>query len=114
MIFRIDASLYYANADYLKDKIQENLAKRKEIKMILIDGSSINEMDTTAVATVCELVDELRAKGVELYFSDLKSIVRWMFEKGNLYDKIGSDHFYSRREDFMAAYDAGKFDSLSS
>lgn len=107
VIFRIDASLYYANAGYLKDKIYQNLVARPETTTLLIDGTSINEADTTAVSMLFEIAEELKLQGIDLYFADLKAVVRSMFERSGLYNSIGTDHFYIKKEEFIADFEAG-------
>jgi SulP family sulfate permease len=110
MILRIDASLYYANAGYMKDKVIENLMERPETNVILIESASVNEIDATAMATIFELLDELRLKGIKLYFSDLKSSLRDIFEKSGFNERLGEDHFYIRREDFIEDFESGKIE----
>lgn len=107
IIFRIDASLYYANAGYLKDKIHQAIAERTNTKVLLIDGASVNEADTTATDAIFEIADELKSMDIELYFADLKKVVRGMFDKAGLYDKLGNDHFYIKKEDFIADWEVG-------
>ena len=107
IIFRIDASLYYANAGYLKDKIHQAIAERPNTKFLLIDGASVNEADTTATDAIFEIADELKSMDIELYFADLKKVVRGMFDKAGLFDKLGNDHFYIKKEDFIADWEVG-------
>ncbi|MFZ9044225.1 MAG: SulP family inorganic anion transporter [Cyclobacteriaceae bacterium] len=111
IIFRIDASLYYANAGYLKDKIHQAIAERTNTKVLLIDGASVNEADTTATDAIFEIADELKSMDIELYFADLKKVVRGMFDKAGLYDKLGNDHFYIKKEDFIADWEVGVLQS---
>ena len=102
ILFRIDASLYYANSGYLKDSIQKSLAKAAEpIKAFAIDATSINEIDATASATLSEIVDELSARGIDFYFTDVKWQVRDSFGKSGLFNKLGADHFFVEKIDFI-------------
>ena len=111
IIFRIDASLYYANAGYLKDKIQESVVEHPGTQFLLIDGASINEVDTTAVNTLFEIYDELSSQGIELYFSDLKEPIRRIFDKSGFNERVGMDHFYAKKEDFIADFETGKLNA---
>ncbi len=101
ILFRIDASLYYANSSYLKDRIQENIVKKGNVRAFAIDATSINEVDATASATLAEIADELSARGIEFYFTDVKWQVRDSFQKSGLYEKLGADHFFLEKMDFI-------------
>lgn len=106
VIFRIDASLYYANASYLKDKVQASLAERKgEIKAFLFYASSINEVDATAMHTLFEIVDELESQKIPLYFSDVKGPVREMFLKSGFYERLGRERFFINKEYFIEQFE---------
>lgn len=108
IMFRIDASLYYANTGFLKDKIQETIANYQDTKYLLIDGTSINEVDTTALGALFEISDELKSDGIELYFTGLKESVRLIFEKSGFTDHLGKTHFFDRKEDFMEEFEKEK------
>ncbi len=98
VIFRIDASLYYANSVYLKDKVQESIALRKNVKTFVIDATSINEIDSTAVATLHEIADELQAQGIQFQMVSVKTHLRDILIKGGIWDKLGDQNFFFSKE----------------
>lgn len=99
--FRLDASLYYANSGFLENKIVEALAERKGVRKFVMDMSSVNEIDATAMTTLFDLVSDLRARGIESYFSGTKFPVRKVFAKARFYEHVGREHFVSSLSDTL-------------
>ena len=100
IIFRIDASLYFANVSYLKDKIYESIEQRKSpVKALIIDASSINEIDAPAAEALLEIAEDLALRNIELYFTNVKGLVRDIMRRAGLYQKLGSDHFFFSKKD---------------
>lgn len=95
IIFRMDASLYYANVSYLKDKIQASIARRDTpVKAFILDATSINEIDATAALALYDIIDELHSQDVEFYLTNVKGPVRDVMARAGLYEKLGRDHFF--------------------
>lgn len=95
IIFRIDSSLYFANASYLKDKVYEAIAERDDkILAFLIDASTTNEVDTSAIACLQEIVYEFRQTGIELYFTNVRGRIRDTMRRSGFIDEVGEDHFF--------------------
>ncbi|MCK6620657.1 MAG: solute carrier family 26 protein [Calditrichaceae bacterium] len=94
-IFRFDASLYFANIAYLKDRLQE-IANHSEpaLRAIIFDAVSVNDIDSSADAALREIVQTLRSRGIDLYFSNLKGPVRDVLKRSGFYDLLGADHFF--------------------
>ncbi len=94
LILRVDASFMFANADFLKDVIlsQSDTAK-SDIKAVIIDASSVNDLDTTAIQAIYAVVDILERRNVELYFTGVHGAVVSVVKKSGLIEKLGKDHF---------------------
>ncbi len=99
LIFRIDASLYFANASYLQDRIYEALAARQDrVQALLFDASSINEIDSSAIAALENLLREFREANIELYFTNVRGRIADMMQRSGFYQQVGAVHFfYSKR-----------------
>ena len=104
IIFRIDASLYFANINYLKDNIFASIRERQDrIHTFIFDASSINEIDTSASAVLLEIVDDLAEQKITLYFTNVHGPVRDMMQRSGLYEKLGEDHFFFSKRDAVCA-----------
>lgn len=95
MILRVDASFSFINADFFRDYIIEKSRKHnRSTRYVVIDGSTINTLDTTAVDKIKSMVETLKNWDIELYISGLKGPVRDVVDKSGLREYLGEDHFY--------------------
>ncbi len=101
LFFRIDASLYYTNANYMMDNIMSALSKRKEVHTFVFDLSSVNEIDATAIATLFELVDDLKDMGIQTSFARIKAPVREIIEKSGFKEYVGAKYFLADNLDAL-------------
>jgi len=57
----------------------------------VIDGESINHMDATAIDVLMEFIEELKTKGIEIYFVNLKTPVREILSRAGIFSLVGED-----------------------
>jgi len=94
LILRIDVSFSFINAEFFRDFILEKSGEQdKKTRYVIIDGSSINLLDTTAIDSLSSIIKTLRDWDMELYITGLKGPVRDIIEKSGLKEFLGSDHF---------------------
>jgi len=107
LIIRFDAQLHFANTTYFKDKLQEFAAyKGDKLKVVIIDGESMNSLDSSAVYALNEIIDFFSAKGVEVVFTGLKGPVRDIINKSGLIDKIGYDRCFMSIQEAVDCYES--------
>lgn len=95
LVLRVDASFSFANAEHFKDFILEkSKAEHRDVRAVVIDGTSINAVDTTAAEALWSVVDSLEERGLALYFTGLIAPVRKVIIRAGLYDELGQDRFY--------------------
>lgn len=95
LVLRVDASFSFINADYFRDYILKKSRERNEsTRFVIIDGSSINTLDTTAVEQLKSMITTLRNWDIELYITALKGPVRDVITKSGLREFLGDDHYY--------------------
>ncbi|MFW6169845.1 MAG: SulP family inorganic anion transporter [Planctomycetota bacterium] len=76
LMVRVDASLYFANAQFVESRLRQWLAERNEVEWVLLDMSGVNDIDAAAIATFEELMGDFRARGVRFAFARTKGPVR--------------------------------------
>lgn len=69
-IVRMDASFTFANAELLREVILRR-CNDPSVRSVVLDASTLNDIDTTAVGTLTLLIDTLRSRGIELYMTGL-------------------------------------------
>lgn len=93
-ILRIDASFTFANADFLRDMLLERSVLDEDLKHIVIDASTINDLDTSAAAALASAARTLKDRDIELYFGGVKDIVLDTMRLFGLVDLLGESHFF--------------------
>jgi SulP family sulfate permease len=95
LIVRFDAQLYFANIQFFKDNLKE-FAQEKgpDLKLLIIDGESLNDLDSSAVFALDEIHKYFTSKGITLVFTGLKGPVRDSLVKSGLMKKIRYDHCF--------------------
>lgn len=84
---RVDESLYFANSQYLEEFIYKLIAKKPNLKHVILMCTAVNEIDLSALEaleTINETLDEL---GIKLHLSEVK---------GPIMDKLGHTGFFTK------------------
>lgn len=105
LIVRFDAQLHFANTTFFKDKLQEYATyKGESLKLLIIDGESLNNLDSSAIFALNEVIDYFKNKNVEIAFTGLKGPVRDTLNKSKLIHKIGKDHCFMSIQEAVDCY----------
>lgn len=95
MVLRVDASFSFANAEYFKDFILEKSEREgRNVEVVVVDGSSINDLDTTAIGALSSVVETLEEMDIELHLTGLIGPVRETVRRSGLYALMGAKHFH--------------------
>jgi SulP family sulfate permease len=95
LVLRVEASFSFTNAEYFKDFIIEQSEEEdRHLHSVVIDGMSINDLDTTAVDALKTVLESLEDMGIDIYMTGLKGPVRDVMYRSGLADMVGVDHFY--------------------
>lgn len=90
-IHRVDASLYFANAAALENRMNDVLAERPELKAIVLDFSGVNDVDGVAIDTLSDRMDAFKKQDVNILLAGVKGPVRDLFERAGWNNKYGDD-----------------------
>jgi high affinity sulfate transporter 1 len=67
LIFRLESSLFFVNANYFADQINIRIEESTEpVREVLIDCQTMNLVDTTGASALLTLSEELAPKGIRL------------------------------------------------
>lgn len=106
LVLRFDAQLYFANINYFRETVDEWAAKKNgNLRLVVINGESINYADSSAVHALHDIVEEYRKFGADWYFAGVKGPVRDAFAKGGLMQYIGEDNFFLTVQEAIDHYD---------
>ncbi len=113
-VIRIDASLYFANVNFLHEVIDEQLQNSPHrVSAVIFDASSVNDIDSTADAALHEIADSLQAQNIKFYFANVKGPVRDVFRRSGFYQKLGKDHFFFSNHDAVKYFLDEKIDVMN-
>jgi sulfate permease, SulP family len=100
---RVDESLYFANTRYLEETILRVVAERPAVRHLVLIGTAINFIDSSALHTLESLADELHDAGVQLHLAAIKGPVMDRLRRSHLIEKLGEGHVHLSTHDAMRA-----------
>ncbi len=81
---RVDESLYFANARFLEDFIQNRVAGDKNVRHVILQCSAVNDIDLSALESLEMINTRLEEMDVRLHLSEVK---------GPVMDRLRDQHF---------------------
>lgn len=96
-LIRFDGPLYFANTGYFVDMILDRVAKKPDLKFVVLDAEGINEVDATGKEMLHELVIRLEALGIELLIARAKQQIMEVFKRSGFVDHLGKSQFFRLR-----------------
>ena len=95
VIVRLDAPLYFFNANVAKGQILDILAAQEpQPRGVLIDLAATADLDVTTTDMLFELVGDLRSRSIEVLVAQVRGTVRDRLRKTGLMDELGEDRIY--------------------
>jgi sulfate permease, SulP family len=107
VVYRFNASLYYANANLLLNDITEFIGRAEKDKLdwFCIDGAAIADVDYTAAQVIGQAHAQLDEHHVRLVFVQVLDAVRAEFDRYGLTTDLGTDAFYESVPEVIAAFE---------
>jgi SulP family sulfate permease len=95
IVLRVDAPLYFANADFLAETLREvESAHPDRLRVLILDFSSVTDLDSSADAVLGELADEYASRGVEFYLANVKGIILDVMRRSGFHHRLGPARFF--------------------
>jgi SulP family sulfate permease len=108
LVFRFDAQLFYANANYFRDNLDQLAeAKGDKLKLIVLDAESINRVDSTGVEMLKERIRYYKKRDVLFFLAGVKGPVRDALFRAKILDMITLNHFFMRVNGAVNYYKTG-------
>ena len=109
LIFRLDASLFFANAGFAVDRLNELLTvTQPPPRSVVWDMETTTDLDVTAAETLTRVVLQLRATQRDIVFARVRDPVRDVFRRCGLLALAGEDHLFLTVQDAVEAYIGGR------
>lgn len=106
LIIRFDAQMFFANTAYFKEKLQKmEAAKGEKLKAVILVGTAINSLDSSAVHTLEDIVEDYKARNIAFMVTGVTGPVRDIMCRCGLMERIGEQNFYMRIHEAVDAFD---------
>ena len=97
-IVRFGGPLFFANTGYFHDKVLERVSNQPDLRFIIIDAVSMNEIDATGQEMLYELARTLVEQNIEFLFARPPIEVMNTFERSGFASEEWADHFFNSRD----------------
>ncbi|WBB53616.1 sulfate permease [Verrucosispora sp. WMMD573] len=87
-IVRVDGPLYFANAQFLEDRLLSLAEQRPELTALVLDASAISDADVDGAHAVAELHERLASRGVALHLATVRGPVRDLLGRAGVWQTV--------------------------
>ncbi|CAL8073872.1 unnamed protein product [Prunus armeniaca] len=103
LILQIDAPIYFANANYLRERISRWIYEEEDklkssgetsLHYVILDLSTVGSIDTSGISMLEEVKKNVDIKGLKLVLANPRSEVIKKLEKSKFIEKIGQEWIY--------------------
>ncbi|KFH09745.1 STAS domain-containing protein [Toxoplasma gondii VAND] len=91
-IVRFDASLNFSNSDYFDSRVRQKL--EPSTRYLIIDGSSINDLDVTSIRMLQRLCSHLKQNGITMVFANWKGPMRDFLQRAQFYETLPPENCF--------------------
>jgi len=99
---RIDASLFFANARGVEDRINAEVASHPGLEHVLLQCSAINDIDASALESLEAIASRLKESGIALHFSEIKGPVMDKLRTTQLIEHLNGKVFLTNYQAIQA------------
>ena len=95
VLFRWDAPLFFANAEFFKERVLDAVTKSPSpVRWVVVAAEPVTSVDVTAADMLADLDSALLKIGVELRFAELKDPVKDKLKRFGLFAMFGEEKFF--------------------
>ena len=104
VLFRWDAPLFFANAEFFRDRVLDAVASSPTpVRWLVVAAEPVTSIDVTAADIVSELDETLHAAGVEMCFAEMKDPVKDKLKRFGLFTRFGEKTFFATLEEAVSS-----------
>ncbi len=107
IIYRFQHSMYYANTEHFSQEVLELIDNAQPpLSWFCIDATAVDDIDYSAAATLREVYNIMKEKGIRLVFAETTEDIQRELELSEVTDLVGKDAFFESLIDVEDAYRA--------
>lgn len=93
LILRFESQMFFGNSVYFKESIYDRIeAHHESVQYIILDGSQVSDIDSTAMHMLKDLDLDLKSKEIELHLCGAIGSVRDSLHKSGLLAELDKHH----------------------
>ena len=105
VLFRWDAPLFFANAEFFRDRVLAAVANSPtSVRWLVVAAEPVTSVDVTSADALSDLDDALRATGVRMCFAEMKDPVKEKMKRFGLMSRFGEEAFFATIEEAVSAF----------
>lgn len=106
LLLRPQGRIFFANAEQIGQKILR-LIEEENPRVVAVDFRAVPDLEYTALKTLIEGEEKLRARGISLWLVGLNPAVLTMIQRSSLGETLGRERMHFDLETAVAKYQAG-------
>jgi len=105
-LIRFEGPLFFANASYLEDEINDRIQKGSDLRHFIIACNGINDIDASGQETLALVMQRLRSAGYGVSLSGVNDAVYQVLARTHLLEEIGVHNIYPTMEKALSTVHA--------
>jgi len=95
---RIDESLYFANAAYIEEQLEELLVSHPDVDHVVLQCTAVNEIDISGLEVLHSINDDLASRNIQLHLSEVKGPVMDVLKRSDFIEKLTGEIYLSQHQ----------------
>jgi MFS superfamily sulfate permease-like transporter len=104
LLYRFDAAIVFYNASYFKKRVLAFAAAQPDLKWLVVDGSTVNTIDSTGAETVEALARDLARQGIRFGLAGFRTETVSMLQRAGAMAAIGTESVFPTLKFAMNAF----------
>ncbi|WP_321493762.1 SulP family inorganic anion transporter [uncultured Desulfobacter sp.] len=102
-LIRFEGPLFFANASYLEDEINDRIQASSNLKHFIIACNGINDIDASGQEALALIIQRLRSAGYGVSLSGVNDAVYKVLARTHLLEEIGMHNIYPTMETALSS-----------
>ncbi|MCH8555511.1 MAG: solute carrier family 26 protein [Schleiferiaceae bacterium] len=94
LIIRIDGPIYFANIEYIQNKIDAWVTEKGQLTGIVLDFEAIPHIDSSGAHALHDWIDNWHGRDIQVILCGMRGPVRDTLNKWNILTQIGQEHCF--------------------
>jgi sulfate permease, SulP family len=104
IVYRFGSDLFFANAKRFADQVRALVdGAPTPVRWFVIDASAITDIDYSAAQSICDFIDELKRRGVQIVFARVSPYLRSDMDRHHITDAVSTEWIFATLHEAMTA-----------